>query len=67
MPDETCLSCVDFIVIPGEKDCSEDTLGWDVEIHCRKKRWEINLFSDTEDDYEQKMMSAKDCEDYARR
>ena len=67
MPAEICLSCAEFVVIPGEKDWSEDTLGSDVEIYCRKRHWKINQFNDTEDDYERKMSSAKDCEDYARR
>jgi len=67
MTDEICLSCIDFVVIPAEEDWSDDTLGWDVEIYCRKKHWRIDQFKDTEDDYERKMSSAKDCEDYKRR
>lgn len=67
MSDETCLSCAEFVVIPGEKDCSDDTLGWEVEIYCKKKHWRIDQFNDTEDDYERKMLSAKDCEDCTRR
>ena len=67
MPDEICLSCVEFVVITAEKDYSDDTPGSNVEIYCRKKHWRIDQFNDTEDDYEQKMSSAKDCKDYTRR
>lgn len=67
MTDKICLSCKRFVVITGEPDYSDVTLGSDVDIYCRKGHWRIDTFKDTEDDYEQKMMSAKDCEDYVRR
>lgn len=67
MPDKICLSCEDFVVITAEAGYSDDTPGWDVEIYCRKRHWKIDQFVDTEDDYEQKMMSAENCKDYKRR
>ena len=60
----TCLLCQYFYFEQAEGCMSEQTGGTDMEIGCRKEYWHLNQFSDTEETYRIKMMSAEMCNEF---
>jgi len=65
MNEKTCLLCI-YFYFRGGQPSSDETPGFDVNMGCRKKYWQLKPLEDTQGDYRRKMLSAKDCHDFKK-
>lgn len=64
IPEQICLFCEYFVFHSGDYGYSDMTLGYDAEIYCIKKHWNVDLYEDSREEYRAKMLTAKSCGDY---
>ena len=59
-----CIFCKNFVMDSGQPDWSEYIQGFDAEILCRERVWEVSYNSLETDSFRKLMLTAETCDKY---
>lgn len=59
-----CIFCKKFEFLNADGSYSDMTPGCEAEIRCGRGIWELDMFSDSEDEYRRKLLTAGSCNLY---